>query len=128
VNTFEETGQPRLIGKQLLVSRIIFDPASPLLDKADRARLDRVARTLANKGGLLLISGFARQNQTDTKSFLNNLSVRRAKAVASYLSVRGVRAWIRYQGYGATTSQIGTWEDRKVEIRWASGASELPSK
>jgi outer membrane protein OmpA-like peptidoglycan-associated protein len=54
--------------------------------------------------------------------------VERAKAVANYLSARGVRAWIRYQGYGAVTSQIGTWEDRKVEIRWVNGATELPGK
>jgi outer membrane protein OmpA-like peptidoglycan-associated protein len=110
------------------VSRIIFDPASPLLDDADKAQLDRIVWSLANKGGLVLISGFARQNKVDTKRFLDNLSVERAKAVANYLSGRGVRAWIRYEGYGAVTRGIGTWEDRKVEIRWVSGATTLPNE
>ena len=45
-----------------------------------------------------------------------------------YLSGRGVRAWIRYQGYGAVTREMGTYEDRKVEIRWVSGATELPKR
>jgi outer membrane protein OmpA-like peptidoglycan-associated protein len=126
--TRDRFGRPNLIGGKTLVSHVIFDPASPLLDAGDRADLDKVAAKLANKGGLVLVSGFARQNQIDTKGFLRDLSIERAKAVARYLSERGVRAWIRYQGYGAVTSQIGTWEDRKVEIRWVDGVSELPKK
>jgi alpha-tubulin suppressor-like RCC1 family protein/outer membrane protein OmpA-like peptidoglycan-associated protein len=128
VKTYDNEGRPNLIGKKVLESRVIFDPASPLLDTSDKMHLDRIARKISNKGGLLLISGFARQNQVDTKTFLKDLSVERAKAVANYLSARGVRAWIRYQGYGAITQKLGGWEDRKVEIRWVSGASELPTK
>ncbi len=124
----DKLGKPKLIGSRLAVATVIFDPASPLLDSTDKAQLDRLAGQLSGKGGLVLVSGFARQNQTDSKRFLSSLSVERAKAVASYLSSRGVRAWIRYQGYGAVTSQIGTWEDRKVEIRWVGGATELPGK
>ncbi len=123
-----KAGSPVLIGSQLAVSRVIFDPASPLLDSSDKAELDTLAAKIGKKGGLVLVSGFARQNQVDTKGFLRDLSIERAKAVANYLSARGVRAWIRYQGYGATTKQIGTWEDRKVEIRWVDGVSELPKK
>jgi outer membrane protein OmpA-like peptidoglycan-associated protein len=128
VSTYDKTGRPNLTGARLLVSRIIFDPASPVLDDADKAQLDRIVWTLVNKGGLVLISGFARQNQSDSKNFLDGLSVDRAEAVANYLSARGVRAWIRFQGYGAVTRRIGTWEDRKVEIRWVNGATELPGK
>jgi outer membrane protein OmpA-like peptidoglycan-associated protein len=127
-NIVSASGKPTLAGGKLVVSRIIFDPASPLLDDADKAQLDRIVWSLANKGGLVLISGFARQNKVDTKRFLDNLSVERAKAVANYLSGRGVRAWIRYEGYGAVTRGIGTWEDRKVEIRWVSGATTLPNE
>ncbi len=126
--TTDKAGKPKLIGSNLGVSRIIFDPASPFLDSGDRAQLDRIVAKLSGKGGLLLISGFARQNLTDSKGFLSNLSLERAKAVAMYLSARGVRAWIRYQGYGAVTRQVGTYEDRKVEIRWVSGATELPKR
>jgi outer membrane protein OmpA-like peptidoglycan-associated protein len=124
----DKLGKPKLIGSNLGVSRIIFDPASPLLDSGDRAQLDRIVAQLTGKGGLVLISGFARQNLTDSRGFLSNLSVERAKAVAMYLSGRGVRAWIRYQGYGAVTREMGTYEDRKVEIRWVSGATELPKR
>ncbi|MBU3704054.1 MAG: hypothetical protein FGM42_06735, partial [Ilumatobacteraceae bacterium] len=128
VSAFDKAGRPRLQGTSLGVSRVIFDPTSPLLDANDRAALDRVAVQLIGKGGLVLVSGFARQNLVDSKAFLSQLSIDRAKAVADYLSARGVRAWIRYEGYGAVSRKIGTWEDRKVEIRWVSGASELPGK
>ncbi|MFM7095100.1 MAG: OmpA family protein [Actinomycetota bacterium] len=124
----DKSGAPKLIGSRLTESRVIFDPASPLLDAGDKATLDKFAARVVGKGGLVLVSGFARQNQIDTRGFLRDLSIDRAKAVADYLSVRGVRAWIRYQGFGATTKQVGTWEDRKVEIRWVNGASELPAK
>lgn len=128
VRTLTKSGMPRLLGDRAGVGRIIFDPASALLDAADKANLDSIASRLFDKGGLVLVSGFARQNLTDSKRFLTDLSVARAAAVANYLSSQGVRAWIRYEGYGAVTTREGTWEDRKVEIRWADGATELPAK
>jgi outer membrane protein OmpA-like peptidoglycan-associated protein len=125
---FTKSGVPRLLGATAGVSRIIFDPASVVLDAQDKANLDVIANRVFDKGGLVLVSGFARQNLTDSKRFLTDLSVARAEAVAKYLSAKGVRAWIRYDGYGAVTKRVGTWEDRKVEIRWAEGVSELPAK
>jgi outer membrane protein OmpA-like peptidoglycan-associated protein len=102
------------------VDRIIFDAASSALDARDRAQLNRLARELRGRGGVLLISGFARQNLIDDSKFLMNLSTERARNVANYLSSQGVRAWIRFDGYGAITTKPGTAGDRRVDIRWSS--------
>jgi outer membrane protein OmpA-like peptidoglycan-associated protein len=113
-------GNPILLGDALLVDRIIFDATSPVLDARDKAQLNRLARLLRGQAGLLLISGFARQNLIDGSKFLKNLSIERARNVANYLSTQGVRAWIRFDGYGATTTTPGTADDRRVEIRWST--------
>ncbi|CAB4648686.1 unannotated protein [freshwater metagenome] len=119
-NGRDTAGQPQLMGESLLVDRIIFDPASPMLDTRDREQLTRLARELRGRGGLLLISGFARQNLIDSSKFLTNLSVERARNVANFLSSQGVRAWIRFDGYGAITTRPGSADDRRVEIRWSN--------
>ncbi|CAB4642806.1 unannotated protein [freshwater metagenome] len=120
----DAAGNPILFGESLLVDRIIFDATSPLLDARDRAQLDRLARELRGRAGLLLISGFARQNLIDGSKFLKNLSIERARNVSNYLSSQGVRAWIRFDGYGAITTEPGTANDRRVEIRWSSAGRE----
>ena len=120
-------GKPLLFGESLLVSRIIFDPASPVLDTRDLALLNRLARSLQGRAGLLLISGFARQNLIDDPKFLKNLSIHRARNVANYLSTKGVRAWIRFDGYGAVTTTPGTADDRRVEIRWSNAGRRVIS-
>jgi outer membrane protein OmpA-like peptidoglycan-associated protein len=124
-NGYDSTGQPKLIGASLLVDRIIFDPASPALDAGDQARLNQLARELRGRGGLLLISGFARQNLIDGSKFLKTLSLERARNVADYLSTKGVRAWIRFDGYGAITTTPGTADDRRVEIRWSNAGRRV---
>jgi outer membrane protein OmpA-like peptidoglycan-associated protein len=120
----DAAGNPVLFGTSLLVDRIIFDATSPLLDVRDRAQLDRLARELRGRAGLLLISGFARQNLIDGSKFLKNLSIERARNVANYLSTKGVRAWIRFDGYGAITNEPGTANDRRVDIRWSNAGRE----
>jgi|GEM_PF-1718097 len=123
----DAAGNPMLFGESLLVSRIIFDPTSPVLDARDLAQLDRLARSLRGRAGLLLISGFARQNLIDDPKFLKNLSIDRARNVANYLSTKGVRAWIRFDGYGAVTTTPGTADDRRVEIRWSNAGRRVIS-
>ena len=120
----DTAGNPILFGESMLVDRIIFDATSPLLDARDRAQLNRLARELRGRAGLLLISGFARQNLIDGSKYLKNLSLERAQNVANYLSTKGVRAWIRFDGYGAITNEPGTAADRRVEIRWSSAGRE----
>ena len=123
----DAAGNPMLFGGSLLVSRIIFDPTSPVLDARDLAQLDRLARSLRGRAGLLLISGFARQNLIDDPKFLKNLSIDRARNVANYLSTKGVRAWIRFDGYGAVSTTPGTADDRRVEIRWSNAGRRVIS-
>jgi outer membrane protein OmpA-like peptidoglycan-associated protein len=52
-----------------------------------------------------------------------NLSVERARNVAMYLSSRGVRSWINYDGFGAVTREVGTPLDRRVDVCWSSQPS-----
>ena len=115
----DASGRVVLIGKRIADS-IIFDPASPRLDKIDFKILDKVAVYVANNGGTVLISGFARRNGVDSLEYLKKLSLSRAENVAKYLSERGVRVWIRFEGYGPVTQAIGNPTDRKVEVRWTS--------
>jgi outer membrane protein OmpA-like peptidoglycan-associated protein len=106
-----------LIGKKIADS-VIFDADSPRLDKADLRILDGVVSYVASNGGTVLVSGFARRNGTDSFEYLKNLSLSRARNVSEYLSERGVRVWIRFEGYGPATRVVGTPGDRRVEVRW----------
>ena len=101
-----------------LFDRVIFDPASPALDRGDRAILDKVAAHLKGRGGMVIVSGYARKNGIDSARFLRNLSLQRARNVSMYLSTRGVRAWVDFEGYGAVTKRIGTPIDRRVDVCW----------
>jgi uncharacterized repeat protein (TIGR02059 family) len=108
---------PVLVGEKLS-NGIIFDPASPILDARDKRELDRVTNVMAERGGLVLVSGFARKNGFDSAEYLRNLSLTRARNVSNYLVAKGVRVSMRYEGFGAVTKDIGTSTERKVELRW----------
>jgi hypothetical protein len=118
------SGRPVLAGKKV-VDAIIFEPANDALDAPDFVLLNKMVSYVRSNGGQVLIVGFARQNGVDSAAFLKDLSLRRARNVAKYLSDRGVRVWIRYDGFGAATKAIGNPKDRKVEIRWISDLSEV---
>jgi uncharacterized repeat protein (TIGR02059 family) len=108
---------PILVGEKLS-NGIIFNPDSPILDSTDKRELDRVTGVMAERGGLVLVSGFARKNGFDSAEYLRNLSLTRARNVSNYLVAKGVRVSMRYEGYGAVTKDIGTSIERKVELRW----------
>jgi outer membrane protein OmpA-like peptidoglycan-associated protein len=108
---------PILVGEKLS-NGIIFNPDSPILDSTDKRELDRVTGVMAERGGLVLVSGFARKNGFDSAEYLRNLSLARARNVSNYLVAKGVRVSMRYEGYGAVTKDIGTSIERKVELRW----------
>jgi outer membrane protein OmpA-like peptidoglycan-associated protein len=108
---------PVLVGEKLS-NGIIFDPDSPILDARDKRELDRVTSVMAERGGLVLVSGFARKNGFDSAEYLRNLSLTRARNVSNYLVAKGVRVSMRYEGFGAVTKDIGTSTERKVELRW----------
>jgi outer membrane protein OmpA-like peptidoglycan-associated protein len=102
-----------------LTERVLFDPASATLDGEDKRQLNKVARFMRKRGGQIVITGLARKNGIDSQKFLAELSRQRAQNVALYLSQRGVRAWINYEGFGAVTKSIGTPIDRRVDICWS---------
>lgn len=113
------TGQS-MYSESSLTERVVFSAASPLLDAQDKATLNKVAKFMANRGGQIVITGLARKNGIDSLKFLTNLSIERARNVAMYLSSRGVRAWINYEGFGAVSKEIGTPLDRRVDVCWTS--------
>jgi uncharacterized repeat protein (TIGR02059 family) len=115
---------PVLVGEKLS-NGIIFDPASPTLDSRDKQELDRVVGVMAKRGGLVLVSGFARKNGFDSAEYLRNLSLARARNVSSYLVAQGVRVSMRYEGYGAVTKDIGTSIERKVDLRWIDDSEKI---
>ena len=83
---------------------------------------------MAKRGGLVLISGFARNNGVDSAEFLKNLSLARARNVSKYLVAKGVRVSVRYEGYGAVTKEIGTSVQRKVDLRWLDDAAKIETE
>ena len=113
----KKSNSPVLVGEKLS-DGIIFDADSPKLDATDKRELDRVATVMAKRGGLVLVSGFARKNGIDSAEYLKNLSLKRARNVSDYLVAKGVRVSMRYEGFGAVTKNIGTSVQRKVELRW----------
>lgn len=115
--TRKKSTAPVLVGEKLS-NGIIFDPDSPMLDARDKRELDRVTSVMAERGGLVLVSGFARKNGFDSAEYLENLSLARARNVSNYLVAKGIRVSMRYEGYGAVTKEIGTSIERKVELRW----------
>jgi outer membrane protein OmpA-like peptidoglycan-associated protein len=113
----KKSDSPVLVGEKLS-DGIIFNADSPKLDATDKRELDRVATVMAKRGGLVLVSGFARKNGIDSAEYLKNLSLSRARNVSNYLVAKGVRVSMRYEGFGAVTKDIGTSVQRKVELRW----------
>ena len=122
--TRKKSTAPVLVGEKLS-NGIIFDPDSPILDARDKRELDRVTTVMAERGGLVLVSGFARKNGFDSAEYLEKLSLARARNVSNYLVAKGVRVSMRYEGYGAVTKDIGTSIERKVELRWIDDSEKI---
>lgn len=110
-------GVPVLFGTRL-GKPIIFTAASAFLDARDKAELDRIAKEARGSSSRIFVTGFARRGG-GTPSDLAAISTQRARAVALYLSARGVRVWIRYWGVGSLHG-TGLPADRRVEIRQSS--------
>jgi outer membrane protein OmpA-like peptidoglycan-associated protein len=113
-----------LIGEKLSKG-IIFDPASPKLDSGDKQELDRITAVMTERGGLVLVSGFARKNGVDSAEYLKDLSLARARNVSNYLVAKGIRVSMWFEGFGAVTKDIGTSLERKVELRWIDDSEKL---
>jgi outer membrane protein OmpA-like peptidoglycan-associated protein len=116
-------GTPILFGKKV-AKPILFDPDSPDLNAQSRKVLDGVVKYSQKNGGRVFITGFVR-NQGGDPRFQKRLSSDRAQQVAQYLSARGVKTWIRFNGYGPFRNGQGLPQDRRVEVRWS--ADEIPN-
>ncbi len=119
VNINKANGEPSLLGEQLLPDTF-FGPSDLILSSGDKAKLDKLANTMANKCGTLLVSGFSRHNTTNTPKYLSNLALFRAQAVADYLSRKGLNMWIKYQGFVVKSNEPSGRLIRRVELRWVA--------
>lgn len=113
-------------GQAILVNLpdgVTFATGSYSISPAFQATLDRVAQSLRDYPNSL-IDVYGHTDTVGTTSSNQRLSEERARAVANYLSARGVSSSrIRWQGYGETQLKIATNDgvneplNRRVEIK-----------
>ena len=101
---------------------IYFAFDSSALNSAAQAALDRVAANLVNRNFVVAIAN-GHADSTGTEEYNMGLSERRANAVATYLSSKGVESGqVRQRAYGETRpaasddTEIGRAKNRRVEI------------
>jgi hypothetical protein len=113
----KKTNIPALAG-QLVLPQIDFAPSEITLDAADKALLNKALKDIRGKCGTLLVSGFSRHNNTNSKKYLQNLADFRAQAVADYLSGKGLTMWITYQGFVIKSNEKDASTNRRVSVYW----------
>ena len=106
-----------------LPNGVTFDTDSTLIKPAFRDTLDRVAQSMMQYPDSL-IDVYGHTDSTGSDSYNQTLSENRARAVADYLSSRGVSSQrLRSQGYGesrpvaSNNSEDGRSANRRVEIK-----------
>lgn len=102
---------------------VTFDVASYTIKPTFRTTLDQIAANLQQYPSSL-VDVYGHTDSTGSYEYNQTLSERRAEAVSSYLSTRGVRAArIKWQGFGETapvadnTTEEGRARNRRVEIK-----------
>ena len=111
-NTFESTtinGLPRIFGNEI-PSSISFKKGSSVLSAKTKSLLNAVAITAKARGGLVYVTGYAKPGELRSAWQLNSLARARAEVVAKYLSARGVRQWITFQGAESLSS---AWQNHR---------------
>jgi outer membrane protein OmpA-like peptidoglycan-associated protein len=113
-------------GRAILVNLpngVTFATDSSAISPSFRATLDQIAQSLQTYPNSL-IDVYGHTDSTGSDTYNQGLSERRAKAVADYLSMRGVSAArIRWQGFGETQpiasndTEAGRAQNRRVEIK-----------
>ena len=113
-------------GQSILVNLpdgVTFPVDSFAIQPEFRATLDKVAQSLSDYPNSL-IDVYGHTDSTGSADYNQTLSERRAKAVADYLSSRGVSsARIRWQGFGesqpiaSNDTPEGRAKNRRVEIK-----------
>ena len=106
-----------------LPNGVTFDTDSTLIKPAFRDTLDRVAQSMVQYPDSL-IDVYGHTDSTGSDAYNQTLSENRARAVADYLSSRGVSSQrLRSQGYGETrpvasnATEEGRSNNRRVEIK-----------
>ncbi len=106
-----------------LPNGVTFDTDSTLIKPAFRDTLDRVAQSMVQYPDSL-IDVYGHTDSTGSDAYNQTLSENRARAVADYLSSRGVSAQrVRSQGYGearpvaSNATEEGRSANRRVEIK-----------
>ncbi len=106
-----------------LPNGVTFDTDSTVIKPTFRDTLDRVAQSMVQYPNSL-IDVYGHTDSTGSDAYNQQLSERRAQAVAAYLSSRGVAASrIRSQGFGETQpvasneTEEGRAANRRVEIK-----------
>ena len=118
--TVDENGCPAVIKEvQMLAKNIYFETASDVIKSESHASLDKIATIMANyPGARLQIEGHTDNTGDDAMNL--DLSKRRAAAVVSYLTAKGVAASrLSSEGYGETrpVADNGTDEGRALNRR-----------
>lgn len=113
-------------GKAILVNLpngVTFDTDSTIIKPAFRDTLDKVAQSLVQYPDSL-IDVYGHTDSTGSDSYNQTLSENRARAVADYLSSRGVAPGrVRSQGFGesqpvaSNATEEGRSANRRVEIK-----------
>ncbi len=106
-----------------LPNGVTFDTDSTLIKPAFRDTLDRVAQSMVQYPDSL-IDVYGHTDSTGSDAYNQTLSENRARAVADYLSSRGVSSQrLRSQGFGETrpvasnATEEGRSANRRVEIK-----------
>lgn len=106
-----------------LPNGVTFDTDSTLIKPAFRDTLDRVAQSMVQYPDSL-IDVYGHTDSTGSDAYNQTLSENRARAVADYLTSRGVSAQrVRSQGFGETrpvasnNTEEGRSANRRVEIK-----------
>ena len=115
-----DNGQAILVN---LPNGVTFDTDSTMIKPAFRDTLDRVAQSLVQYPNSL-IDVYGHTDSTGGTAYNQTLSENRARAVADYLSSRGVApARVRSQGFGesqpvaSNATEEGRSANRRVEIK-----------
>lgn len=113
-------GVPVLSGSSASTA-VMFAQNSAQLNSTNLALIKKLQTAYAGKKGTLVLVGFTKGSKATTAKD-RQVSLARAKAVASALTKAGGGLSIEYVGYGVRSKSKPSASDNRVEIRW------VPSK
>ena len=109
-------GVPVLSGTSASAA-VMFAQNSAQLNSTNLALIKKLQTVYAGKKGTLVLVGFTKGSKATTAKD-RQVSLARAKAVASALTKSGGGLSIEYVGYGVRSKSKPSASDNRVEIRW----------